>query len=1012
MRVVLMLLAVAAVLAAGVPAYLVRARWRTRHPALALSLWCAAYLGGLGSLAASLVRALAVGLAQPGPAAGTDAHLQGPTSPYPQGPTSAVVFCWAGLVAVGALASLALTRGEPLTDDHRRTVALFTVLAGAAAYRTERRAGVEVSYVESDRPLAVSLPGRTPRVVVTSRLEDALTTGELRAVIEHERAHLARRHGWIARLARFNVSCTPALPGARQLDRSTRLLVELIADDVAARVCGRADLARALTAMAALTEDPGLLLRARRVAAPSGAAPGARRPMPARSAGSHPTGRRGPSGVGRRAGTHRRGGPPSGRGHVLMPVPAAPPAGSPPATDAEPAAPAPVSRARLAVAVGGLALVPAASAVTVLALGASRYAVIASDDPGRVTATTAAVGRGLAQVAAVVCVGALVVTVLLTPRRGRDRAVVEEFGTMSIVRGAALAWAGVAGALVLVDAADGNGQPLRRLLDPGGAILLTQGDRPRAWTVVLMCALVIVMTATFSRAWPAAAALLGVAAVGVLAVPLVEHVLVGPNHDFAGDATIVATPATTAWLGATVVLSLRRDRLSPGLVRRYTRLALVCWPVTVAGQVVVAAVETEGSPRLGTATGRLFAVQFVLLAALGLTGLRWWRAGDRSDPDRTERFLRAAALLGAGYLAVDVALTRIPPPQYFVPTSIAQGYLGYDVAAPPGPATLALGWRVNLLFVVLAVTAIGGYYLAGSRRLRGAAPWPRGRTAAWVLGWVVAAVTTCSGVGRYAGASFSVHMALHMSLTMVVPALLVLGAPVTLALRALPARPTSEPAGVREAVTALLAWGPVRHLSHPVHALVAYTASYYVLYFTDIFDRASRYHWAHVVMNLEFLAVGYLFFGLIMGTDPPPRPVPPLGRLGLVLAGMPFHAFFGVLLMTTHQVVAQTFYRYLQSEVSWITDLPHDQYVGGAVALAAGEVPLTFALVVLLVQWSRQDRRVDPSHDGPGATEPDAYRDLMAHLARRAAVGSEADITVPVPSTAGPAEPDPRQGAE
>jgi Peptidase family M48 len=258
-RAVVILLAVAAMLAAGAPAYLVRAGWRTRRPALALGLWCAAYLGGLASLAASLGWALAVGLTG-------DAPVAGPAA-YPQGPTGVVVFCWAALVGVGALASLALTRGEPLTDEHRRTVALFTLLAAAAAYRTERRDGVEVSYVESDRPVAMSLPGRTPRVVVTSRLEDALTAGELRAVIEHERAHLDRRHGWIAQLARFNVNCTPALPWARYLDRSTRLLVELVADDVAARACGRADLAGALTAMASLTGDPGLLLRAHRVQA-------------------------------------------------------------------------------------------------------------------------------------------------------------------------------------------------------------------------------------------------------------------------------------------------------------------------------------------------------------------------------------------------------------------------------------------------------------------------------------------------------------------------------------------------------------------------------------------------------------------------------------------------------------------------------------------------------------------------------------------------------------------------
>jgi len=655
-----------------------------------------------------------------------------------------------------------------------------------------------------------------------------------------------------------------------------------------------------------------------------------------------------------------------------------------------------------------LALVPVAAAVTVVATGASRYTSIASDYPGLPTATAAAVGRGVAQLASLLCIGALVVVVLLIPRRGPGRGLVEEFGVMSVVRRAGLLWAAVAATSVVLDAADGNGQPLLRLLEPGGALLFEQGYRPRAWAVVTGCALMVVLTATFSRTWTAMAALLGVAGVGALAVPLVEHVLVGPGHDFAGDVTIVAIPLTTAWLGATVVLSLRASRLSPGVMRRYARLAVVCWPVALVGQVVVAAVETQGSAPLGTVTGRLFAVQFALLAVLGLVGLRWWRGGQRYDRARAGAFLQVATVLIAGYLAVDVALTRIPSPQYFVPTSITQNFLGYDVAEPPSLATLALRWRVNLLFAVLALVAVAGYLSAARRLRRAGSSWPVGSTAGWVLGWALAVLTTSSGVGRYAGASFSVHMALHMSLNMFVPALLVLGAPVTLVLRAFPARPTAQAAGVHEAVSALRAWGPLRHLSHPLHALVAYTASYYVLYFTDLFEQASRYHWAHEVMNLEFLVVGCLFFGLIMGTDPPPRPVPPIGRLGLVLAGMPFHAFFGVLLMTSHQLVAQTFYRYLQSQVPWMTDLPHDQRAGGAVALVAGEVPLTFALVVLLLQWSRQDRGMQSAGDWPDVEGPDAYRDLMAQLADRAAVADA--VSVREPASAGRLDHDPREG--
>ncbi len=249
--------AAAAILAA--PPLLSRAAWRTHHPRLALGLWCASFVGGFLAAAASLASALvlAVGWQQPG--GGPHDHLVA---------ASAVgVFAWTGLAAAGALASLAASRAEPMNADHRRTDALLTLLAASAAYRTGRLGPVTVVFVTSDLPLAVSLPGADPRIVVTSRMEEELSEPQLRAVIEHERAHLAQRHGWVAQLSQLNAACLPGFFGAREFERAARLLVELIADDAAARACGAPQLAGALSTLAALQDDESLLLRARRIAA-------------------------------------------------------------------------------------------------------------------------------------------------------------------------------------------------------------------------------------------------------------------------------------------------------------------------------------------------------------------------------------------------------------------------------------------------------------------------------------------------------------------------------------------------------------------------------------------------------------------------------------------------------------------------------------------------------------------------------------------------------------------------
>src|SRR6185369_13480902 len=98
-------------------------------------------------------------------------------------------------------------------------------------------------------------------------------------------------------------------------------------------------------------------------------------------------------------------------------------------------------------------------------------------------------------------------------------------------------------------------------------------------------------------------------------------------------------------------------------------------------------------------------------------------------------------------------------------------------------------------------------------------PWPAGRTASWAGGLLLLGAVTGLGVARYAYVLFSVHMVQHMILSMVVPVLLVGGAPVTLALRALrrPADPRVR--GVREWLMVVLHSRALRLLTQPAIAL-------------------------------------------------------------------------------------------------------------------------------------------------------------------------------------------------
>jgi Zn-dependent protease with chaperone function len=238
------------------PLLLARGAWRITYPRLALGLWNAAFLSGLAALAASLCWSISLVIATP-------SSKSVPSGWF--GPTVIVVFAWVGLAVVGGVAALVVSRFEPMDAAKRRANQQLTLLEATAAYRTTRISGMLVNFVDCAAPLAVSFAGADRRIVVTSALEAELTAAQLRSVIEHERAHLTHHHGLVGSLAQLNRACLPELLGAREFERSAHLLVELIADDHAARVCGVPETANALVRVGKLRGSEAMELRAERL---------------------------------------------------------------------------------------------------------------------------------------------------------------------------------------------------------------------------------------------------------------------------------------------------------------------------------------------------------------------------------------------------------------------------------------------------------------------------------------------------------------------------------------------------------------------------------------------------------------------------------------------------------------------------------------------------------------------------------------------------------------------------
>jgi putative copper resistance protein D len=304
-------------------------------------------------------------------------------------------------------------------------------------------------------------------------------------------------------------------------------------------------------------------------------------------------------------------------------------------------------------------------------------------------------------------------------------------------------------------------------------------------------------------------------------------------------------------------------------------------------------------------------------------------------------------------------------------------------------ARILLDWRFDLIFGTAAIVLAALYVAAVVRLRRRGDSWPPGRTLAWLLGCLALLFVTSSGVGRYMPAMFSMHMVAHMGLSMLVPILLVLGAPVTLALRALPAAGRDDPPGMREWLLAALHSHVSRFLTNPVVATALFVAGFYGLYLSSLFDTLVSSHAGHLAMNVHFLLSGYLFYWVVIGVDPTPRPLPPLAKLAVVFASLPLHAFFGEVLMGTRKVLGADYYRSLG--LSWHTDLLGDQRLGGGIAWAAGEVPLVVVMLALLLQWARSDkrtaRRLDRAADLDNDAELAAYNAMLAELARRETPG-------------------------
>ncbi|MGW2821234.1 cytochrome c oxidase assembly protein [Streptomyces sp. NPDC001443] len=305
---------------------------------------------------------------------------------------------------------------------------------------------------------------------------------------------------------------------------------------------------------------------------------------------------------------------------------------------------------------------------------------------------------------------------------------------------------------------------------------------------------------------------------------------------------------------------------------------------------------------------------------------------------------------------------------------------GMTMDLPPFTLGRGLQWSADPFFLVACLLALALYGWGVVRLRRRGDAWPVGRTVSFTVGVLTVMAVMCTALNDYGMVMFSVHMVQHMVISMLSPILILLGAPATLALRALPVAGRGRK-GPRELLLALLHSRYMRVITHPAFTIPMFIASLYALYFSPLFDFLMGSRAGHIAMMVHFLAVGVVFFWPIIGVDPGPNRPGHLMRMLELFAGMPFHAFFGIALMMASTPMVDSF---RNPPASLAIDALSDQNAAGGIAWAFSEIPSVLVLIALLFQWygseQRQAKRSDRAAERDGDKELEAYNAYLASL--------------------------------
>jgi putative copper resistance protein D len=548
---------------------------------------------------------------------------------------------------------------------------------------------------------------------------------------------------------------------------------------------------------------------------------------------------------------------------------------------------------------------------------------------------------------------------------------------------------------VILTLANILGTSLGSALDPTTLkSFVSQIDLGRFLAFQTFLAAVVFIALIFIRGALPATVLLGISLLALVSPVFQSHTASSGSHSLAIGSLVIHVAAISLWVGGIFAIVLLEESDRRIALPRFSKLALWAAIAVVISGIANAWARLNFASAWSSSYARIIIAKALLTAVLLIIGFRNRKSlaqREKTGWSLLSRVIVVEALIMGAVVALGSWLSGTRPPTgKELPFSPALSIVGYPTPAAPNLTRLLTLYDPDALIIGILIVLVALYIKGVVILKKRGDSWPVGRTVAFALGVSAMDFATSGGLGVYAKFSFEYHMIAHMVIGMVAPIGLVLGAPITLALRTLPQGRTPEERGIRGMLIAFLHSRYSLLLTNPLTALALFDGSLFVLYFTNLFGNLMQSHVGHLFMNIHFLLAGFLFFHVIIGIDPNPRKIPHLVRIVILFAAMSIHAFFAIALLATTTLIDQGYYGSLKTP--WLADLLADQHAAGAIAWGMGEVPIILALIATFIQWMRDDsreaKRIDRNEARMAAMgEPDElaqYNNYLSQLQSRA----------------------------